>query len=310
MEANAQVGADHIELPVGTYILSIPGTDKRLLKAEIGDLDITADLTIRGAGADTTIVDGGGLDRVFHISTEGKVQLFGMVVQNGKSELGGGIANQGTLTLTDSTLSDNSAEWGGGIWNQGTLTLTDSTLSGNSADKFGGGGIWNTGTLTLTDSTLSDNSAEHRGGGIWNEGTLTLTNKGQVTGNRSPKSADIYYDTGILILPLIQSRVTILFHGGMEMIFDVPPSLRDRVQEQMDQAFRENLQIIYCEYETTINLNDFYFWYESAPDNVVEWVKSVPEGTHPMRKLGRNALTECPENLELAEQFQQSSMIR
>ena len=53
MEANAVPGAATITLPAGTY----PG----------GSLAILDDLTISGAGAATTIVDGGGLDRVFQV---------------------------------------------------------------------------------------------------------------------------------------------------------------------------------------------------------------------------------------------------
>jgi CSLREA domain-containing protein len=65
MEANALVGADTITLPTGTYTISIAGTGEDA--AETGDLDISDDLTINGAGADTTIIDGGGLDRVFQV---------------------------------------------------------------------------------------------------------------------------------------------------------------------------------------------------------------------------------------------------
>ena len=63
--ANASGGADIITLPAGTYTLTIGGRGEDA--AATGDLDINNSLTINGAGAATTIVDGGGLDRVFDI---------------------------------------------------------------------------------------------------------------------------------------------------------------------------------------------------------------------------------------------------
>src|SRR5437660_359344 len=60
-EANALAGADTINVPAGMYTLSIPGSFED--EAATGDLDITDDLTLIGAGARSTIIDGGGLDR-------------------------------------------------------------------------------------------------------------------------------------------------------------------------------------------------------------------------------------------------------
>ena len=56
-------GADTITLPAGTYTLAIPGADED--GNATGDLDITSDLNVSGAGADTTVVDGNALDRAF-----------------------------------------------------------------------------------------------------------------------------------------------------------------------------------------------------------------------------------------------------
>jgi hypothetical protein len=67
--ANANPGADTINLPAGTYALSILGAGED--NAATGDLDIRDDLTILGAGAATTTVDGSGIDRVFHSDPAG-----------------------------------------------------------------------------------------------------------------------------------------------------------------------------------------------------------------------------------------------
>ena len=178
-------GADTIELPAGTHSLTITGSGEDA--AATGDLDITADLTINGAGAATTIIDGGDLDRVFHILGGTPVQISGVTIQNGSVTAlgGGGIINLGTLTLTDSAVSGNTATgvYGGGIINLGggTLTITGSTVSGNTVSDHGGGIYNGGGTAILTNSTVSGNSGG-RGGGISNYSTLTMTNV-TVSGN-------------------------------------------------------------------------------------------------------------------------------
>ncbi|HSP55757.1 MAG TPA: CSLREA domain-containing protein [Dehalococcoidia bacterium] len=107
-EANALGGADTITLPAGTYTLGIGGADEDV--SATGDLDITGDLTINGAGAGTTTVDGGGIDRVFQV-VSGTVSISGVTIRNGAAfnlspfqGSGGGIYNVSgsTLTLSDS----------------------------------------------------------------------------------------------------------------------------------------------------------------------------------------------------------------
>jgi len=179
MEANALGGADTITLPAGTYVLTIPGSGENA--AATGDLDIRDDVSINGAGATTTIIDGAALDRVLD-TFAGAVTISGVTIQNGSppgGSAGGGILNSGTLTLDHCTVSGNFqpigfAIHGAGISNGGTMTLSDSTVSSNSG--FLGGGIHNSGTMTLTNSTVSSNSGI-QGAGIYNNsGTMTLTN--------------------------------------------------------------------------------------------------------------------------------------
>src|SRR5438105_616173 len=62
IQANSSHGHDTIIVPAGTYTLTLAGANEDY--AATGDLDIRGDMTISGAGADTTIIDGGGLDRV------------------------------------------------------------------------------------------------------------------------------------------------------------------------------------------------------------------------------------------------------
>ena len=114
-------GADVITLPAGTYTLTIAGAGEDA--AATGDLDITDDLTINGAPAVSTIIDGGGIDRVLEVHPGATVQVNGVTVRNGNpGGNGGGIFNQGTLTLMESTVTNNTgASFGGGIKNFGVI---------------------------------------------------------------------------------------------------------------------------------------------------------------------------------------------
>ncbi|MFL5805303.1 MAG: CSLREA domain-containing protein, partial [Roseiflexaceae bacterium] len=140
-EANALAGTDVIHLQSGTtYVLTRAGQDDTALN---GDLDITSSLNINGAGAGSTIVDGGGLDRVFDIHA-GVVTISGVTIQNGAAHEGGGIENNATLNLNSSAVKSNTAySYGGGIDNHGPLTLYASTVSGNTdiGPTANGGGI-------------------------------------------------------------------------------------------------------------------------------------------------------------------------
>jgi CSLREA domain-containing protein len=205
METNALPAADIITLPAGTYLLTLAGAGEDA--AFTGDLDITGNLTINGAGANTTIIDADGIDRVLHVSESINVNLSDVTIKNGMivNDLGGGIYNNyGTLTLTNSTVSNNTSPWsGGGIYNNyGTLTLTNSTVSNNmSSASVGGGGIYSHyGALTLTNSTVSDNMSSEFGGGIYSQyGTLTLDNS-MVSGNIGESGGGIFNEDGAVIL--------------------------------------------------------------------------------------------------------------
>src|SRR5215207_9486034 len=152
--------ADTIKLDGGDYNLQRAGVEDANAS---GDLDVTESLTIAGAGADESGIDGNGAitgDRVLQVSS-GTLTISGLTVHDGFQGTGGGIRGESgtTLRLTNSTVSGNIADiYGGGIFTYGTATLTDSTVSGNIADISGGGIA--AGTTTLTGSTVSGNKAD------------------------------------------------------------------------------------------------------------------------------------------------------
>src|SRR5258708_11988015 len=101
-EANALVGADTLQLGAATYVLSGAAGDDAALS---GDLDITGDLTLTGAGTASTIIDGGGVDRVLDIDPSGagaNVTISNLTLRRGNAagEARGGIPKPGTLSPT------------------------------------------------------------------------------------------------------------------------------------------------------------------------------------------------------------------
>lgn len=171
-EANAQQGAHEIVLPAGTYTSTIPGQGEEA--AATGDLDITGNLTITGAGTSATIVDGNALDRVIEVHSGAVVTISDTTIQNGENGespfAGAGISNAGTLSLLRSVVANNHGTGvysggGGGIFNAGTLSLESSAVRDNTA-AYRGGGICNlSGTVSLKNSTVSNNTETYGGGG-------------------------------------------------------------------------------------------------------------------------------------------------
>jgi hypothetical protein len=178
------------------------------------NLTIGKSLKVIGSGANTTIIDGGGVKSVFTISTGVTVTLTRVTIQHGSAQQsGGGIYNRGVLTISTSTIRGNEAggscshschSSGGAIYNSGVLTISTSTIRGNEAVdgtfvrrcSYGcspsAGGIFNLGTLTIINSTIAGNSAIANcvsgcgagGGGIVNGTNATLTmNNSTLSGN-------------------------------------------------------------------------------------------------------------------------------
>ncbi len=202
--ANGLPGPNTINLPAGTYGLDIIGPFEDA--AEAGDLDITDDLTIVGADADTTIINAGGLggdaattgegptyvgsggDRVFHVHGV-TADLSAMTITGGNaSGLGGGLLNEGgSVTLSEFVADTNkSSDGGGGLATLGsrfivdTLNLTNVKVSNNETGVDGGGIYAANDTLNISNSVVDGNRAVDNGGGI---AIVNFTNGTAVTLN-------------------------------------------------------------------------------------------------------------------------------
>jgi hypothetical protein len=205
--ANNNGESDTITLPAGTYILSGAAGDDSNLSGDL-DIDTGHSITIKGAGRETTIIDGNKTDRVLHI-LRGTVSISGVTIQDGKTrdgedegddgEDGGGIYNSGILSLSNCSIYKNTAgsgydgsyHWshaycpgggghGGGIYNSGSLTLTNCIITNNTAGQSGGG-----------IDVCSDTPTGGNGGGIYNSdtGTQVLRNC-TISNNKSGSGFD------------------------------------------------------------------------------------------------------------------------
>ena len=188
-------GSATVVLGPGVYVLSRPGAGEDL--SSTGDLDVTRDMMILGAGADRTVLDGNGIDRVLDVRPAGNLQLHGVTVRNGRAFSGGGIQAEGPATVTGCLITGNVAEQrGGGIYDTGRLTVRDSAISGNQAGMSGGGlydwrsNSWSVENphpaprLRLSNVTISGNRAEY-GGGIMVDHVDTEIEHLTVTGNHA-----------------------------------------------------------------------------------------------------------------------------
>ncbi len=193
-EANALADNVVIDLPAGTYELSLSGAGEDA--AASGDLDITktqGTLAINGASAAGTLIRWSASatpDRIFEMHPGARVELVRITLSGGAPPDGdgGAIRNNGTLALTDVVVEQSQAPGrGGGIFNGGTLQLfteeNGTLIRGNQAGTAGGG-IANAqgATAELQRVTVQGNRAAQDGGGIFNQGTLTVADASLIGG--------------------------------------------------------------------------------------------------------------------------------
>jgi predicted outer membrane repeat protein len=179
----AAAAGDTVAIPASCPVITLTGLPDDDAGVT-GDLDVLVDLTIQGQGLGLTVIDGGGIDRVFDVLPGVDLTLQKLTIRNGDgttnagTKSGGGIYNEdGNLTLTDVALTGNTADNGGGIFdNNGTMSLTNVVVNDNTA-TVDGGGIFSALTQdTLTNVTISNNTAAGEGGGLVNNGPMTLLN--------------------------------------------------------------------------------------------------------------------------------------
>jgi uncharacterized repeat protein (TIGR01451 family)/CSLREA domain-containing protein len=188
------VGMDTINLPAGTYTLSIAGAGEDA--NQTGDLDILEDLTIVGAGASSTVIDADGIDRVLHVVPADPMLSIVYLDISGVTITGGELTADAACVEYIMTI-----EGGGGICAGGfatVLTIADSVITGNrvtaATTMSGGGGILAAGYVSLDNCTISYNAVAGEtygmGGGLF--AFLTMDVVGSTfNGNQAPLGGGI-----------------------------------------------------------------------------------------------------------------------
>jgi CSLREA domain-containing protein len=225
MESNIGATPDTINLPAGTYILSLPGSGEDASAS--GDLDINDTLVINGAGEATTIIQGSALDRVIEITgSEGvhpSVTLANLSVRdgtdNGSNSSGGIHIRSAAVTLSNVIVSDNIGE-GIGI-DASSLVINNSIVSRNSSNGVGGirstssalsvinctiienrgawGGIGTDNGLIMVGTTVSNNTGTNGPGGLHLLGDSKITNS-TISNNNGTEGGGIWFDQGNLLI--------------------------------------------------------------------------------------------------------------
>jgi CSLREA domain-containing protein len=199
--ANARAGLDIVRVGPGIYGLTRVGPPEE--NNATGDLDVRDDLVILGAGADRTILDGNGIDRVLEsVFGEADLEVRGVTVRNGRTiepssiqAAGGGIHAEGTLTLVGCHVTGNRSESFGGGAEATVLVARDSTFSDNEANL--GGGLSSFLLVRLTNVTLSGNRALAEGGGAFLPFSYSDLSHVTATGNRAREGGGIAYESGV-----------------------------------------------------------------------------------------------------------------
>ncbi len=182
MAADATPGPNTINVPSGTFKLTIAGADEDA--GASGDLDLKGNIKIKGAGSAVTIIDGNNLDRVLEVLS-GNVTISNLTIQHGRvvGAGGGGLFNKGgTVTLNSDIIQNNQS-----VGVDGVDGINGSGGTSGGQGGFGtagqGGGIFNSGTLTLSNSSLLFNQAIGGAGGNGGSGGFAAGSIGVKGGN-------------------------------------------------------------------------------------------------------------------------------
>lgn len=193
----AGAAAEHydIVLPPGTYANTQTASCSFHSGLHNGTFDETGtalcverDVSIIGAGADRTFLDGMSTGRVLVADVDSAVAISGVTITHGYFVAGsfigraGAVLTHGSMTLTDVVLTANNGGDGGAVYSAGDLLMERCQVTGNTSNGYGAG-IFNDGypldvprkTFTMIDSTVAQNTAGGQGGGIASQNrTLTI----------------------------------------------------------------------------------------------------------------------------------------
>jgi predicted outer membrane repeat protein len=187
------------------------------------DIDEQVDLggtniTLSGAGAARTILDGGAT-WLNGAHQSGGVLMFGNVsnltvkkltMTHGNPAIGTGF--EGDLTAIDAVFSYNSGPNGAAMSAGGSIDVNRCTFVGNAADA-NGGAIVSEGDITIAASTFTDNSAVNGGGAVQSNVRVIVT-ESEFTRNSAAAGGAIYAGTSATVTNSTFAHNTATDDGG------------------------------------------------------------------------------------------------
>lgn len=205
LDGNAY-GHAAITLPRETFRLIRAGRDEDA--GLTGDLDVTAPLTVVGAGAESTIIQAGsdatdGIDRVFHVRPGGELVMrdltlrFGRTQGSGAAGAGGAILAEDEVQLIRAVVRDNRAATNGGAISSGPRLVVVETEIRDNTSVTAGAGIGASGTVVIQRSTIANNSSTNGAGGAISasptdvNGRVVSISSSTISGNLAPTGAAV-----------------------------------------------------------------------------------------------------------------------
>ena len=188
----------------GTLILVEPGTYTESLVID------GKDVSIIGAGAGQTFIDGGGMQRCLQMdNTTSQMLIQGVQFRGGSAAGSGGaiLMANAEATFRDCIFFNNDAHEGGAISaSLSTIMTLNCTFEQNTtADpvSLGGGAIHaNDSSLIARDCTFTDNFADSAGGAIYLRGSQQILEGERLTFtlNEADDGGAIYVESGAALM--------------------------------------------------------------------------------------------------------------
>ena len=151
-------------------------------------LTVGVSVTIEGAGAASTIIDGQDQGQVMLVEPGASVALAGLTIADGRSPgHAGAVENSGTLSLVhDRFVDDHATDPGGAVVNYTTITaMVNDAFIGNGSSRYGGA-VANFGSIALGSGDIfTGNVAQIGAGAIENDGAITSLDDSSFTANKS-----------------------------------------------------------------------------------------------------------------------------
>ncbi|MFT5459268.1 MAG: hypothetical protein ACI9K2_005778, partial [Myxococcota bacterium] len=155
------------------------------------------DISLAGAGADLTVLDGEGTGQVIRAIANEDVVLTDLTITGGFGANAGGIEKVGgSLVLEDVTLSFNDGVLGGAVYASGVLlTATDIRVHDNLATRLAGGlYLLNQSSADIARALFANNACYGQFGGamqVW-QSDLTLSNA-VLSGNYADMGGALFF---------------------------------------------------------------------------------------------------------------------